>query len=87
MTVCDRCGRALAPGSIKYNVQVRITADWDEHLPEAAAHETMASMLEVAAGKSETELDHDVDQALAFTICPKCRRALLADPLARGALQ
>ena len=79
---CGRCGRALAPGSLKFNVRIAITADFDGHLAEAGSSDerSLEQALEDATALSEEELAAGVHQELAFLLCPKCRVELLSAP-------
>jgi hypothetical protein len=81
---CDRCGRALRPGALKFAVHISVTADFDGHLSEPGQEQecSLAQALSQADELSEEELAAGVHQELAFLLCPACRAALVADPLA-----
>jgi hypothetical protein len=85
---CDRCGCALAAGSLKYTVRIAVTADFDGHLvPEGEQEGSLNGVVESAAALSQEVLEAGVHQELAFLVCPSCRGALLRDPLAAGFLR
>jgi hypothetical protein len=77
---CGACGRALAPGALKFNVHVVITADFDGHLGEPGGEGSLESALERCEGQSEEELLADVHQELAFQLCGACRAKLVQGP-------
>jgi len=81
--ICDRCGSALAPGSLKFNVRIALTADFDGHLSEPGRQEegSLREALEECEGQTEDELMAGVHQELAFLVCPRCRGELLTGPL------
>lgn len=81
---CDRCGRFLLAGATRYVMRLRLTADFDGYLPEPEAGETAESLFAAAEAMETGELEAQVDQLLAFAICPACRLTILRDPLQRG---
>jgi hypothetical protein len=81
---CDRCDRTLPDGDTRYVLTVRMTADFDGHLPEGARPgESLDAILEQCAALPEDELNAQVDLALAFTVCPPCRAVIVNNPLQR----
>ena len=79
---CHRCGRALEPGALKFNVHVAVTADFDGHLDEPGreGEGSLAEALGRCEGQSEDELMADVHQEFAFLLCPACRADFLGGP-------
>ena len=78
---CDRCGRSLPPGSDRYVMTLRFTADFDGYIPDPADGETLEAAVALCFEGSEDELEAQVDERLAFTVCPRCRKTLRTNPL------
>ncbi|MBI5546785.1 MAG: hypothetical protein HY901_23120 [Deltaproteobacteria bacterium] len=91
---CQRCGRPLEAGELKYAVRMDICADFDGHLQARQSalgvgegEPSLEEALTRASAFSEEELMAGVHQELAFLVCPSCRAALLRDPLGAGFLR
>ena len=81
---CNRCDRTLPDGETRYVLTLRVTADFDGHLPEGSKPgESLDTVLEQCVALPEDELNAQVDLALAFTVCPPCRSMILRNPLQR----
>ena len=81
---CDRCDRTLPDGETRYVLTLRLTADFDGHLPEGARPgESLDTVLKQCMALPEDALNAQVDLALAFTVCPPCRAVIVRNPLQR----
>jgi hypothetical protein len=88
---CDRCGRGLlVDHDVRYEVRIVVQAGFDP--PELTREDLdrdyraeIARLLEEMEGMDPRDLEDRVHQVLRFDLCPPCRTAWLADPLARGA--
>jgi hypothetical protein len=85
--ICDRCGRAIEKGEVRYIAKVQVFAAGDtleisleDLLEDPAAR--MDRLLEQCAGLTEEELMRDVFVELQFDLCCRCQRAYLANPMA-----
>ena len=87
--VCDRCGRPMERGELRYVARVQVYAAADpleltfddlltDHRPEIEA------LLRQCEGLTEEELMRDVHVEMQFDLCRACQRAYLADPLPRA---
>jgi hypothetical protein len=87
--LCDRCGRPIEQGELRYvaKVQVFAAADTLEITPEDLAtdrRDEIASLLRQCGGLTEEELMRDVFVEMQFDLCRRCQRAYLAAPLLGG---
>ena len=48
--------------------------------------EEISQIIEESSGLSAEELEDTVDLTRVYTVCPKCRKAILRDPLQRGSV-
>jgi hypothetical protein len=84
--LCDRCGRPLEAGDLRYVARIEVFAAADpltvtaEDLA-ADTRGTMEDLLERCAGMTEDELMQDVHVAFQFDLCLRCQRAYLLNPL------
>ncbi len=86
---CERCGRALEDGALRYRVEIRLTADFDGLLgtPGEGEGKSLEEQLAACEGMSEEELMAGVHRALLFLVCPACRKAIEREPLGAGSLK
>ena len=82
---CDRCDRTLLEDEPRFVVSFRVTADWTGRVsaPQKEGSELEAALKECAA-MGEDELNAEVDETRAFTVCAACRMVLRANPLQRA---
>jgi hypothetical protein len=85
--ICDRCGRPLLEGELRYVVRVEVFAAADPLRVTADdfQRDTRAEFDELVrrcAGRTEEELMRDVHVAFQFDLCRRCQQAYLANPLA-----
>ena len=85
--ICDRCGRAIIKGEVRYIAKVQVFAAGD--VLEISADDLLEDptakierLLEQCAGLSEEELMRDVFVEMQFDLCRRCQRAYLANPMA-----
>jgi hypothetical protein len=87
--LCDRCGRPLEEGELRYVARIEVFAapDLVQVTPEELAGDTRAQidrLVQQCEALSEEELMRDVYVSFKFDLCRRCQRAYLADPLAAG---
>jgi hypothetical protein len=84
--ICDRCGRPIFKGEIRYIARMELYAAPDpieitlEDLMKDQREE-MRKLIERTEGMTEDDLMQDVYVELKFDLCRACQRALLANPL------
>ena len=84
--ICDRCGRPIEKGQLRYTakIQVYAAADLLEITLEDLLRDNKREMDEILGqceDLSEEELMRDVYIAFQFDLCRACQRAYVADPL------
>ena len=79
---CHRCDRALASGQPRYIVAIHVTADVDERLPEDEDPALgIPRLLAAIEGRDEEDLEREVHDEIAFTLCARCRGLWIDNPL------
>ena len=85
---CDRCNVTMPPHA-HYVVRIDVFADPSmpelsgEDLEEMDFDETFRKLLEQMKQMSEQELQDQVHRRFEFTLCPRCQREYLVNPLGR----
>lgn len=82
--LCDKCGRALMPGELKYKLDIRLWADFDGYLPpgvERESQESLKKLLREMVEMDQKLLEDDVYKRMEFTLCKICRDHFFANPL------
>ncbi len=79
--VCDRCGKCMAAGSPHYTMKLQLRAGFDGWIQMPEAGETATDFIAACENLDSTELEAQVNQELAFTLCPPCRNHVALDPL------
>lgn len=84
--ICDRCGRPIERGQIRYiaRIQVFAAADPLEITLEDLLRDTRREMDEIMGQceqLSEAELMRDVHVEFQFDLCRACQRVYVTDPL------
>lgn len=85
---CDRCGRGLlVDHDVRYEVRIEVKAGYDP--PEITRgdlekdwREEIRRLLAEMERRDPRELEEEVYCVRRFDLCPACRAAWLADPLA-----
>ncbi len=79
---CRGCGKYLPSGSLKYIVQIHITADFDGHISEEEFNEEipLEQIVENLKKRPAEEAEKDVQESKAFFLCPVCRKSFAKDP-------
>lgn len=85
--LCDRCGRPLEQGELRYVAKMEIYAAADplQIGAEELLNDTRAEMERLLAQckeRPEEELMREVHVAFQFDLCRRCQQALLRNPLA-----
>lgn len=90
--ICDRCGRPMAEGELRYIARIQVYAapgpiqiGLEDMLTDQRAQ--LEALLRQCEQMTEEELMRDVYVELQFDLCPACQRAYLADPLPLAAQQ
>jgi hypothetical protein len=88
MITCDRCGRAIVKGELRYVVKLEVFAAPDageitiaDLLTDQAAE--IDRLLAACEEMSEDELMCDVHVQEQFDLCRACQKEFLAHPLGR----
>jgi len=84
--LCDRCGRPIEEGELRYIARIEVFAAADplKVTAEDLAADTrgaMEELLQRCAGMTEEELMRDVHVAFRFDLCRRCHPGYLANPL------
>ncbi len=84
--ICDRCGRPIEKGQLRYlaRIEVFAAADLLEVTLEDLRRDTrreMDALLEQCEQLTEEELMRDVYVKLEFDLCRACQKAYVTDPL------
>lgn len=83
---CHRCGRPLADGSPKFQVDVRVRSVFDGVIPEPTESDgdkELNRILDELADKSEEELNRQIYEDDVFIMCPLCKEAFLEEIYSR----
>jgi SHS2 domain-containing protein len=85
---CDRCGRVLEEGALRYLVEIQITADvaptLDLDMTDEQVEAAILEVIDQMSATTEAEAEAQVHERLAYVLCPHCRVRWAADPLACG---
>jgi len=79
---CNRCGRSIPEGSLKYHVAVRVRSMFDGVIPHADEDdpgEELSNIMADMSACSEEELNRQVYEDDAFVMCPRCKEEFLKD--------
>lgn len=83
---CDRCGRPIAKGQLRFVVRLQVFAA-AEVLEITAADllddpkERITELLRQCEGLAEEQLMEDVYMERDYDLCPECKRRFMEDPL------
>ena len=83
---CDRCGKYLPEGGIRYTVHIQILSDFDGVIlfeGEEAVQEVQKNFKEDDY-LDEKDLEDEIFQEFTFLLCGKCRKNFAQDPFNRG---
>lgn len=78
---CDRCGKNLPPGGLRYVVTISVTADFDGVIADDAGEEELRKALMDAELRDAQDLEDDVHQEMAYILCKPCRDAFVNEPV------
>ena len=84
--ICDRCGRPLEQGKLRYIARIEVLAAADpleitlDDLLRDSRRE-MNAILEQCEQMTEEELMRDVYVKFEFDLCRACQQAYVTDPL------
>lgn len=84
--ICDRCGRPLEYGELRYVTKIQMVAAYDplqislEDLQRDHRRE-MNAILAACEGLTEEELMRDVYVEFQFDLCRRCQQGFVRDPL------
>jgi len=84
--VCDRCGRPIRKGDLRYVARIEVVAAADllEITLEDLLRDTrreMDALLQQCEQLTEEELMRDVYVKFEFDLCRVCQKAYVTDPL------
>jgi hypothetical protein len=88
--ICDRCGRPLEQGQLRYIARIEVLAAADpleitlDDLLRDSRRE-MDALLEQCEQLTEEELMRDVYVKFVFDLCRTCQKAYVTDPLSSEA--
>ena len=88
--ICDRCGRPLEQGQLRYVARIEVLAAADpleitlDDLLRDNRRE-MDALLEQCERLTEEELMRDVYVKFEFDLCRACQKAYVTDPLSTEA--
>ena len=88
--ICDRCGRPLEQGQLRYIARIEVLAAADplEVTLDDLLRDTrreMDALLKQCEPLTEEELMRDVYVRFEFDLCRACQKAYLTDPLSAEA--
>jgi len=84
--ICDRCGRPLEQGQLRYIARIEVLAAADpleitlDDLLRDSRRE-MDALLEQCEHLTEEELMRDVYVKFEFDLCNSCQKSYVTDPL------
>ena len=81
---CDKCGRMLLPGELKFDLEIRLWADFDGNLPggiEKEPPENLRKLLQDMVYMDKKVLENDVYMSMEFVLCKICKDHFAANPL------
>ena len=84
--ICDRCGRPLEQGQLRYIARIEVLAAADpleitlDDLLRDSRRE-MDALLEQCEHLTEEELMRDVYVKFEFDLCRSCQKSYVTDPL------
>jgi hypothetical protein len=84
--ICDRCGRPIEKGKLRYRATIEVVAAADplEITLNDLLRDTqreMDALLEQCEALSEEELMRDVFVKFEFDLCRTCQKVYVTDPL------
>ena len=82
-TFCIRCGKNLPPGSLRYVVDIRVSADFDGYLTDEKGNVEvgMEKLIEEIEQREEVDLTEEVYLHRVYLICKDCRDRFVSNPL------
>jgi hypothetical protein len=86
---CDRCGRTILEGELRYVAKLQVFAAYD---PLKITFEDLLKdhqadidrLIKECEGLSEAELMRQVHVSFDFDLCPQCQREYVAAPLGQA---
>jgi hypothetical protein len=81
---CASCGKLLPTASLRYVVEITVTADFDPMVVypddlDAETNETLEAMQVASERGLASKLGEQLMARRAFMLCPPCREQFLAD--------
>lgn len=75
---CQKCGRRLRPGELRYQVKIEIISAFDGYLPESDEDidAELSRLIEAVTRQDPEEAAKDVAQTIFLVICRSCRNRL-----------
>ncbi len=83
---CQRCGRFIPEGALKYQVAVKVRSSFDGVIPDGPpggpsthGESELERLLMEADAYTEEELNRQVYEDDVFIMCPSCKEAFMED--------
>lgn len=78
---CERCQVKIEDDAVRYLITIHATPDFKGKLPAEGKLSDLEAVMRMMDKKSGDEIDHDVYQSKAFTLCAPCKEAFMKSPL------
>ena len=77
---CEKCGRALKPGELKYKVTIDLVSMYDGYIEESDedVEEEIERLIDALSRQDPDEAAKDVAQTINLVMCRQCRNELVA---------
>jgi hypothetical protein len=84
--ICDRCGRPLEKGDLRYVARIQVYAGYDpleitEEDLQADLDRELREAMDQCEQRSEEDLMREVYVEFRFDLCPDCQQVYIANPL------
>ena len=78
---CERCGKELEQGEVRYLVTVHATAEFDGDKPTTGDLNDLEAFMRRMDDGPLAKGEHDVHESKGFVLCSGCKGAFMAHPL------
>lgn len=78
---CQKCGRPLGQGELKYKVRIELTSMFDGFIPEPEGDidVELERLIEAVSQQDPGEMAKDVAQTIILVMCRDCRNRLVKE--------
>ena len=82
---CQKCGRVMRPGQLKYQVRIDITSlydgviEVDDQITDEEIDLELDRLIEAVSRQDPAEVAKDIIQSIVMVVCRDCRNGLVRE--------